>query len=124
MAAESTMSVQISDLLARLGLSEVNSGVCGKTWLPAPSGGELISRNPATGETIATVRMASVEEYEQVAAETAAVFASWRLLPAPKRGEIVRQIGERCAPARTTWVRWSRSRWARFWRKARAKCRR
>jgi aldehyde dehydrogenase (NAD+) len=94
MAAEITMSVQTRELLARLGLSEVNSGVCGAEWLEQPSGGELISRNPATGEPIARVRMASAAEYEQVAAETAAVFERWRMLPAPKRGEIVRQVGE------------------------------
>ncbi|MCK9195053.1 MAG: aldehyde dehydrogenase family protein, partial [Nevskia sp.] len=57
-------------------------------------GGELVSLNPATGKPIATVRMASEEDYGRVAAETHETFLRWRLLPAPKRGEIVRQIGE------------------------------
>jgi len=82
-----------SDLLARLGLEAVNSGACGRAWLAAPTGGELVSRNPATGEEIARIRMASEDDYEAVMLDTAATFDRWRMLPAPKRGEIVREIG-------------------------------
>jgi aldehyde dehydrogenase (NAD+) len=82
------------DLLTRLGLNPVNSGACGRAWLSAPTGGELISRNPASGEEIARVRMASEDDYEAVMLDTAATFDRWRMLPAPKRGEIVREIGD------------------------------
>lgn len=80
-------------LLERLGLRAVNSGACGRSWIAAPTGGELISVNPATGEEIARVLMASDDDYEAVMLDTAATFDRWRMLPAPKRGEIVRELG-------------------------------
>ena len=81
-------------ILARLGLQSVNSGACGRSWIPSPQGGALSSINPATGSEIASVRMASADDYERVVADAHEVFLRWRLLPAPKRGEIVRQIAE------------------------------
>ena len=53
----------------------------------------IISYNPATGEPIAAVRRQSTEEYNDQVARSQAVFKEWRMLPAPKRGEIVRRIG-------------------------------
>jgi aldehyde dehydrogenase (NAD+) len=53
----------------------------------------IISYNPATGEPIAAVRRQSTEEYHEQVARSQAVFKEWRMLPAPKRGEIIRQIG-------------------------------
>ncbi|MBL8900682.1 MAG: aldehyde dehydrogenase family protein [Planctomycetes bacterium] len=81
-------------ILADLGLGPVNSGVCGNSWVARPGGGEIVSLNPSTGEPIATVLGATPAEYDQVVAEAAQAFESWRELPAPRRGEIVRQIGE------------------------------
>jgi aldehyde dehydrogenase (NAD+) len=83
----------VQGVLERLGLEAVNSGACGATWVEEPSGGELVSLNPATGEPIARVLMAAASDYEQVVSDAATVFERWRLLPAPKRGEIVREIG-------------------------------
>jgi aldehyde dehydrogenase (NAD+) len=80
-------------LLERLGLASVNSGACGRAWIAEPGGGELISLNPATGEEIARVRMASEDDYEAVMLDTTATFDRWRMLPAPKRGEIARELG-------------------------------
>jgi aldehyde dehydrogenase (NAD+) len=84
----------VENILSRLGLKGVNSGVCGKQWLPQPGGGELTSLNPATGKAIASVQMANEADYEVVLADAAETFERWRMLPAPKRGEIVRQIGD------------------------------
>lgn len=81
-------------LLERLGIEPVNSGVCGAGWVKAPSGEEIVSRNPATGERIATVIGASPSDYDAVVSSAVEAFRTWRLVPAPKRGEIVRQIGE------------------------------
>ena len=53
----------------------------------------IISYNPATGEPIAAVRRQSREEYNEQVERCQAVFKEWRMLPAPKRGEIVRRIG-------------------------------
>jgi aldehyde dehydrogenase (NAD+) len=80
-------------ILARLGLDEVNSGVFAGRWL-AGNGGELAVLNPATGETIAIVTQASADEYEAVIASSERTFAAWRMLPAPKRGEYIRRLGE------------------------------
>jgi aldehyde dehydrogenase (NAD+) len=83
-----------SEILEKLGLSAVNSGACGKSWVESPGGGELISYSPADGQSIAGVRMASESDYERVVADAQETFLRWRMLPAPKRGEIVREIGE------------------------------
>ncbi|MBN8685393.1 MAG: aldehyde dehydrogenase family protein [Chitinophagales bacterium] len=82
------------EFLKTLQIGTVNPGVStGTVWLP--SGGETIdSFSPVDGKKIASVTAADKAGYEAVmqAAETA--FKQWRLVPAPKRGEIVRQIGE------------------------------
>ena len=80
-------------LLERLGLEAVNSGVCGGQWLAKPGGVDLESLNPATGKPLARVRTATSADYEQVLEQAQAAFARWRLMPAPARGEIVRQLG-------------------------------
>jgi len=53
----------------------------------------IISYNPATGEPIAAVRKQTTEEYNAQVERSNAVFNEWRMLPAPKRGELVRRIG-------------------------------
>jgi aldehyde dehydrogenase (NAD+) len=81
-------------LLERLGIQEVNSGAGWGEWIHNPRGGELVSINPSDGSAIATVRMAGPEDYEEVMGHACAAFPRWRACPAPKRGEIVRQIGQ------------------------------
>ena len=82
------------NILARLEIEPVNSGACGARWVECPSGGELSSFNPATGSEIAKVRMAGVQDYDRIVNEAARTFLDWRLAPAPKRGEIVREIAD------------------------------
>ena len=53
----------------------------------------IISYNPATGEPIAAVRKQTTEEYNDQVERSNAIFKEWRMLPAPKRGELVRRIG-------------------------------
>ena len=81
-------------ILERLGIEEVNSGACGVDWLSAPGGGELISTNPSGGGTLGRVRMADARDYDRIVDEATQVFERWRMLPAPRRGQIVREIGE------------------------------
>jgi aldehyde dehydrogenase (NAD+) len=83
----------MNDILKELGLSEVNSGVFTGEWTSEPAGGEIVSVNPATGEPIARVLMAGKADYERAVESAQRAFATWRTTPAPKRGEIVRQIG-------------------------------
>jgi len=82
------------DFLRELGLSGVNSGGYGADWIESPSGGELTSYSPVTGEPIAKILQVDEKEYETIIADSQAAFLKWRMMPAPKRGEIVRQIGE------------------------------
>ena len=81
------------ELLERLGLKEENSGA----WLNGAreTSGELVtSSNPTTGEPLASVRMATRDEYDAIVTESQAVYKRWRMLPAPKRGELMRLAGE------------------------------
>jgi aldehyde dehydrogenase (NAD+) len=53
----------------------------------------VVSYNPATGEALGAVRLQSKDEYEDAVQRAQLVFHEWRMLPAPKRGELVRRIG-------------------------------
>jgi aldehyde dehydrogenase (NAD+) len=71
------------DLLRRLGLPTADS-----------TPGALVSLNPSTGEPLGSVRPATREDYDSCVATAQKTFERWRMVPAPKRGEIVSQIGE------------------------------
>jgi aldehyde dehydrogenase (NAD+) len=85
----------MKDILNQLGLSELNPGAgTGTTWLEC--GGEILeSVSPIDGQIVGRVRQASAADCDKVAARARAAFKEWCMVPAPKRGEIVRQIGER-----------------------------
>ena len=88
--------VRASAILDKLGLADVNPGACTGPdgWLDDGRGELLVSRNPTTGEPIAAVRQATDDTYERVIDAASAAFASWRMTPAPKRGAVVRDLGE------------------------------
>ena len=88
-----TANLVLPEILQKLSIEAVNSGVCGGGWIATPSGGLLESISPATGELLASVRLAGPADYEAVIQQACDTFAKWRMLPAPKRGEIVREIG-------------------------------
>ena len=75
-----------------LQLEEHNPGVFAGRWLQG-SDGELTVHNPATDEVLGYVGQASEAEYDQVVESSLDAFAGWQMLPAPKRGEYVRQVG-------------------------------
>ena len=84
----------IASTLSELGLLPENSGVStGSTWLKG-EGERLESYSPVDGSLIGVVRGASQAEYEQAIASSQRAFTEWRTWPAPKRGEVVRQLGE------------------------------
>ncbi len=83
----------MKDILDRLGLQAVNSGAWAGAALDTSGGAVVASDNPTTGEPIASVTLATVEHYDQVVRAAESAYRRWRMLPAPKRGEIVRQIG-------------------------------
>jgi len=85
------MEIDIPLLLSALELCETNpGGFCGE-WL---GGGELLkSTSPIDGTPLATVAQVTPDEYERIASAAHAAFLAWRSVPAPKRGEVVRQLG-------------------------------
>jgi aldehyde dehydrogenase (NAD+) len=89
-----TAKYRILDILERLHIEPVNSGACHGDWIAAPSGGALESLNPATGEPLAKVQLAGLDDYETVVARASEAFLEWRMVPAPQRGGIVREIAD------------------------------
>jgi L-aminoadipate-semialdehyde dehydrogenase len=87
-------TITVSPVLERLGIQPVNSGACGQNWIASASGPTMASLNPADGTELAQVRLASAADYERVTAESIEVFQRWRMLPAPQRGQIIREIGD------------------------------
>jgi aldehyde dehydrogenase (NAD+) len=84
---------RVIQVLNRLGIQNVNPGAAtGTNWLDTK--GEVTSSvSPIDGEIIANVVNATIEDYETVIRTAEAAFAQWKMVPAPKRGEVVRQIG-------------------------------
>jgi len=80
--------------LDTLGLSSVQEGASNGTWIPTSSGQVLEVRSPADNSVIGSVRMASAQDYELVVTTAQEAFKKWRLVPAPQRGEVIRQLGE------------------------------
>lgn len=84
----------INDVLKGLSISAENKGCAtGTQWLDS-TGEILTSYSPVDGKKIATVKGADRATYEKVVEKAQEAFLEWRQWPAPKRGEIVRQLGE------------------------------
>jgi aldehyde dehydrogenase (NAD+) len=90
------MSFSVSDILKKLEIdvNGVNPGISTGTSFMTGAGAALDSYSPADGKKIASIGTASHEEYEAVIKKAEAAYAEWRLVPAPKRGEVVRQLGD------------------------------
>jgi aldehyde dehydrogenase (NAD+) len=86
----------IEQTLSTLGLSALNSGtwIGGQGWSAQTAGPLIDSVNPASQQRIAQVRGATADDYERVMSAAVAAAQAWRLVPAPKRGEAVRLMGE------------------------------
>jgi aldehyde dehydrogenase (NAD+) len=81
------------EVLARLGIEETNSGVCtGTNWFKT-SGDTTVSVSPIDGKPIASVVNGSAEDLETVIQTAEKAFQEWKTIPAPQRGEVVRQVG-------------------------------
>jgi len=80
--------------LKALGLKDINDGCStGQNWFA--NGALLESYSPVDGKLIAKVKTATKEDYQKVVKTAAEAFKYWRTVPAPKRGEIVRQFGDK-----------------------------
>ncbi|WP_291072746.1 aldehyde dehydrogenase family protein [Empedobacter sp. UBA5987] len=84
----------IENELKELGISSENLGTStGNTWFG--KGEELSSYSPVDGKLIGKVKSSTKDDYEEVIKEAQVAFKEWRMVPAPKRGEIVRQFGDK-----------------------------
>jgi aldehyde dehydrogenase (NAD+) len=82
------------EFLKKLGINNHNFGAStGTKWLQTKDQGELNIYSPTDGKLIASVYQASADDYERIIKTGQESFIQWRKIPAPKRGEIVRQIG-------------------------------
>ncbi|MDH7447261.1 L-piperidine-6-carboxylate dehydrogenase [Aquimarina sp. 2201CG14-23] len=83
----------IDEALKQLGVSDLNNGTStGSDWFS--SGEEISSISPVDGNLIGKVTTTTAADYEQVIEKAQSAFKSWKLKPAPIRGEVVRQFGE------------------------------
>jgi len=82
----------MKNILEQLNISSHNHGMStGQHWLGS-SGDSLVSISPVDGQSIASVFTADRESYDAVVSKAEEAFAEWRKWPAPKRGDIVRQV--------------------------------
>ncbi len=83
----------LHSILETLGIRDVNPGICtGTQWIET-SGEVMSSFSPVDGNRIAGVQQATRPDYDQLVQVAGDAFLKWRLVPAPRRGEIIRQIG-------------------------------
>ncbi len=85
----------ISGVLQQLGIQLLNQGISTGTNNWHGNGALLESKSPVDGHVIGTVHLGGTQDYEKVVDTAHQAFLVWRNLPAPKRGEIIRQIGDR-----------------------------
>lgn len=86
----------ITDVLQQLGIKEMNPAYStGLNWGGEGNPHTRDIHSPADGSFIASVHMATAEDYDQVVKQAEEAFKVWRKVPAPKRGDIVRQIGNK-----------------------------
>ncbi len=87
--------LEIQSILKQLGIEEVNNGAStGGKWFKT-RGSKIDSISPVDGKVIASVNAATEVDYEAVILKAQEAFKEWRIIPAPKRGEVIRQLAER-----------------------------
>lgn len=90
-----TTGIEISNVLETLGIEAENRGAStGGYWFNT-RGTKIDSFSPVDGKLIASVSAATEAEYEAIVLKATEAFKVWRTMPAPKRGEIVRQFGDK-----------------------------
>lgn len=89
----------IQEVLAGLGLGTRHAGSHSSAtgWLGAEAAVQLPAVNPSTGEITAHLGTATEADYERIAQAAAEAQTNWRMVPPPRRGELVTRIGELCA---------------------------
>ncbi|MBL8888457.1 MAG: aldehyde dehydrogenase family protein [Planctomycetaceae bacterium] len=88
-------TTSIKNLLQRLGVLPTHAGVCfgPHEWSSAKAPHRWTSLNPSNGESLGEVLLADRDDYEALVPKVQAAFLRWREVPAPKRGQLVRDLG-------------------------------
>jgi aldehyde dehydrogenase (NAD+) len=93
--ADTMVDFGIKEILDTLGVQEINKGASTGSYWFNTRGEKMDSYSPVNGELIASVNSASETDYEAIILKAHEAFLEWRMVPAPKRGEVVRQFGEK-----------------------------
>jgi L-aminoadipate-semialdehyde dehydrogenase len=80
-------------ILRNLGIDDTNPGGFGGDWVGSGPALEVVS--PIDGSRLATVRQVTEDEYDGVVARAHGAFLEWRKVPAPRRGQVVRALGDK-----------------------------
>jgi len=89
------MSANIKSILSELGIENINPAFStGNNWGGENNKESIDSFSPVDAQKIAAVKVATESDYETIIAKAQEAFVFWRTVPAPKRGEIVRQFGD------------------------------
>ena len=88
------MDFNIAGILNRLHINDINEAFStGNLWASSPGAAVKAIISPVDGKKIASVKFATAGDYHKVVEQAAKAFVNWKTVPAPKRGEIVREIG-------------------------------
>ncbi len=93
--AEVQTGLEIQEILDQLGIEQVNRGASTGSYWFNTRGGQIDSYSPVDGKLIASVSAASETDYEAAVLKAQEAFKVWRQIPAPKRGEVIRQFGDK-----------------------------
>jgi len=95
LAKVTIMDFNLSEILNRLHINDINEAFStGSNWASSPNAQVKDILSPVDGKKIASVKIADAANYNQAIETAAKAFVNWRTVPAPKRGEIVREIGD------------------------------
>lgn len=93
--AEVQTGLEIQEILDQLGIEPINRGASTGSYWFNTRGAQIDSYSPVDGKLIASVTAATETDYEAAILKSQEAFKVWRQIPAPKRGEVVRQFGEK-----------------------------
>lgn len=93
--AETLIDSGIKEILNQLGINEINKGASTGSYWFNTRGEKIDSISPVDGQLIASVNGAGENDYEATIIKAQEAFLDWRMVPAPKRGEVVRQLAEK-----------------------------
>ena len=97
----------MEEILKNLDISPNHAGTStGLNWINENSNDSTVSFSPVNGGKIGVVNNTSSNEYNKVILSATEAFKVWRMMPAPKRGEVVRQFGDELRKNKKTEGMW------------------